>query len=156
MCVVCMYLDHIYSGSLDNLKILDLKGNYFWKINFEFWGSKSKNIKKSKYLFCRTFNFIPFDVFWLRLTSKLKILAALKHLPLFEPKLRNITSLKRHSLTNLCTDLSKNLLADDKSMPGKALKVSRRYLTPFLSYRESPAGGGGGIRPPPAGCVLHV
>ena len=26
-----MNLDHIYSGCLDKLKILDLRGNYFWE-----------------------------------------------------------------------------------------------------------------------------
>ena len=47
-------------------------------------------------------------------------------------------------------DFSDILVADVKLMLGKVLKVSRRYLLPFLSYRENPAGGGR-YSPPPAG-----
>ena len=58
-----------------------------------------------------------------------------------------MTSLKRHFLKNFSTDFSEVLLEDVKSMPDKALKVSRRYLRLFLSYRENT--GGGNIYPPP-------
>ena len=84
MRVVCMYFDHMYSGFLDNLKISDFIGYYFWKIQIlSFRGLKSENIKILRYPFCRTFNFTPFGIFRLRLTSKLNILAAFKHLPFF-------------------------------------------------------------------------
>ena len=49
------------------------------------------------------------------------------------------------------TDLSEILMADFKLMLGKVLKVSRRYMLPFLSYRENPAGGDIRLPPPPAG-----
>ena len=41
--VVCMYVDHIYSGCLDNVKNLDFIGNYFWKFEIlNFWGQIRK------------------------------------------------------------------------------------------------------------------
>ena len=48
-------------------------------------------------------------------------------------------------------DFSEVLVADVKLTLGKVLKVSRRYLPPFLSYRENLAGGGGDIRLPQRG-----
>ena len=65
----------------------------------------------------------------------------------FYLKWRNMTSLKRHFLKFFSTDFSEILAADVKLMLWKVLKVLRRYLLPFLSYRENPAGGD--IRPPP-------
>ena len=60
----------------------------------------------------------------------------------------------KHDVTKTSLSLKKNskiffskvLMADVKLMLGKVLKVSRRYLPPFLSYGENPAGG---IRLPP-------
>ena len=46
MPVVCMYLDHIYSGFLDNLKISDFIGNYFWKIEILNFGGQNRKISK--------------------------------------------------------------------------------------------------------------
>ena len=48
MRVVCNYIDHIYSAFLDNLKFLDFIDNFLKNWNFEFWGSKSKNIKNPR------------------------------------------------------------------------------------------------------------
>ena len=101
MHVVCMYLDRIYSVFfLDSLIMLDFIGNYFWKIETLNFGGQNRN--KSKIRDChfvrRTFNFTPFGIFWLRLTSKPNILAVFKHLPFFDPKWRNMTSLNRHFL----------------------------------------------------------
>ena len=64
-----------------------------------------------------------------------------------------MTSLKRHFLKNVSTDFSDFFLADVKLMLEKVMKVLRRYLLLFLSYRENPAGGQN-LTPPPAGCGL--
>ena len=46
MCVVCMYLDRIYSGVLNNLKFLEFIGNFLKKKwNFNFWGQNRKILK---------------------------------------------------------------------------------------------------------------
>ena len=115
--------------------------------NFEFWESKSRNIKNPRSPDCSTLNSTSFGVYGLSFTSKVYILEACKHLPLFDPKSRNMTSLKRHFLKNFSTDFSEILLEDVKLMLDKVLKVSCRYLMSFLSYRENT--GGGNIYPPP-------
>ena len=56
--------------------------------------------------------------------------------------------LKRDFLKNLSPDFSEISVVDVKLILGKELKVSRRYLAPFLSYQENPAGG---QNLPPAG-----
>ena len=78
-------------------------------------------------------------VFGLRLPSKRCILKAFKHLPLFLP------NMAAHDVTKtLFSQKSRanfyEILADVKLTTNKVLKVSRRYLTPFLSYRENPTG----------------
>ena len=60
-------------------------------------------------------------------------------------------SLKRHFLKNFPPDFSEMLVADIKLILGKVLKVSRRYLSLFLGYRENPAGGRAEFAPPPSG-----
>ena len=55
---------------------------------------------------------------------------------------------------NFSTDFSETFVADVKLMLGNLLKVSRRYLQPFLSYRENSAAGGAEFAPPPAGRML--
>ena len=60
-----------------------------------------------------------------------------------------MTSLKRHFLKNVSTDFSKSLLHDVKWMSDKLLKMSRRYLLLFLSYRENTEGEGVLFAPPP-------
>ena len=48
------------------------------------------------------------------------------------------------------------MMVDAKLMREKVLKVSSRYLLPFLSYRENPAGGQNLPPPPlPAGRGLN-
>ena len=64
-----------------------------------------------------------------------------------------MTSLKRHFLKNLLIDFSEIVVADVILMLWKVLKVLHRYVAPFLSYRENPAGGAE-FPPPPAGRVL--
>ena len=54
---------------------------------------------------------------------------------------------KRHFL-KIFPDYFLMLMEDAKSMLDKLLKVSRRYLPPFLSFRENLAGGA--ESPPPA------
>ena len=64
----------------------------------------------------------------------------------------------KHDVTKTSLSLKKNrrfflkvLMADVKLMLGKVLKVSRRYLPPFSSYGENPAGGGEFAYPPERG-----
>ena len=67
----------------------------------KFWDLRCQNRKYHKSLrtlFCSAFTFTSLGVFRFRLTSKLYILAAVKHLPFFHPKWRNMMSLKRHFL----------------------------------------------------------
>ena len=59
---------------------------------------------------------------------------------------------KPFSQKNSDVFFSECLVGDVKLMLGKVIKVSRRYLPPFFSYRENPAGGA--IFAPPAGRVL--
>ena len=68
-------------------------------------------------------------------TSKLYILVALGHL-LFYPKLRNMTSLERYFMKNLWTVSSDFISEDVRLMPGKVLKVLRRYPPSLFSYRK--------------------
>ena len=43
MHVICMYLDHIYSGFWVTMKILDFRSNYIRKkMKIEFWGQNRK------------------------------------------------------------------------------------------------------------------
>ena len=84
MRVVFMHLDHIYSGFFDNLKILDFIGNHFWKIKIlNLRDQNRQNIENPTVPFLTVFNFTPLDIFRLRLTSKLNILVAFKHMPFF-------------------------------------------------------------------------
>ena len=65
---------------------------------FYFGGSKCKKGCKPDIAFCRTVNFASFGVLRLRFTSKSCVLEAFEYLPLFDPKLREMTSLERHFL----------------------------------------------------------
>ena len=122
-------------------------------------GYKSKNIKNPIQPDCNALNFTSFGVYGLSFTSKVHMLEVCKHLPLFDPKSRNMTSLKRYFLKNFSTDFPENLSEDVKFMPNKVMKVSRRYLPLFLSYREN-TGGVGVIFPPSAarvkGCSMEL
>ena len=46
MLVVCMYIDHIYFGFSDDLKISDFIGNYFWKTEILNFGGQNRKISK--------------------------------------------------------------------------------------------------------------
>ena len=46
MRVVCMYLDQIYAGFLDNLKISNFIGNYIWKIKILNFGGQNRKMSK--------------------------------------------------------------------------------------------------------------
>ena len=52
------------------------------------------------------------------------------------------------------TDVSEILIEDVTLITEKVLKVLRRYLLPFLSHRENPAGGR--IFPPRSGARVNV
>ena len=68
-----------------------------------------------------------------------------------------MTSLKRSfsKKKKISTDFSDILVGDVKMMLGKVLKVSRRYMPPFLSYRENPSGGRRNS-PPPSGARVKL
>ena len=85
MRIVCMYLDHIRSFFWRTWKFRIYGQLFLENLNFDFGGSKLKDIKNPRKQFYRAFNFTPFGVSRLRLTSKLNILADFKHL-LFLPQ----------------------------------------------------------------------
>ena len=58
----------------------------------------------------------------------------MENMPLF------FSLFSKHQIANMLN--TEILITDVKLMLGKVLKVSHRYLPPFLSYREQPAGGG--------------
>ena len=96
----CLYVppSHIFrfSAYVGNFRFY---GYLFVKnCNFIFWGSKSKNIKNPTSPFCRTLNFTPLKGFRFRLSSKLSIIAAFKHLQFYDQKWRNLTPLKGNFL----------------------------------------------------------
>ena len=74
--------------------------------NLEFWGSIGKISKRFRSPFCRAFNYTFLSVSGLQFASNLYILEAFKHVPLFDKKRPNMTSLRRHFLHNFLTDLS--------------------------------------------------
>ena len=123
-------------------------------LNFEFWVSKSKNIKNPRSPDCSALNFTSFGVYGLCFTSNVHILEACKHLPLFDPKSWNMTSLKHNFLKHFSTDISEILSDDVKLMPKKVLRVPSRYLLSFLSYLENM--GGDNIYPPPSTALVKV
>ena len=96
------YSFKIYVPFFDKSHILDMMGIYFWKIGILYLGGKlEKNMEKirdSRFVDRSISRF--FCVFGLRFASNLYILEAFKHLPPFEPKWRNMTSLKHHFLKN--------------------------------------------------------
>ena len=49
MRVICMYLDHIYLGFVDNLTILDFIDNNFWKIEILNFVGQNRKISKIRY-----------------------------------------------------------------------------------------------------------
>ena len=59
-----------------------------------------------------------------------------------------MTSLNRHFLKHFSTDSSEIMVTDVILMLRKVLKVSCRYLSPFLSYRENPVEGAESTPPP--------
>ena len=147
--LACISITYI-PFSLDKLKISDFIGNYFWKIeslNFggqnrkipEIWGS---HFVERKMLPCLAFLIASF--FKTEHSSSLQTFAVLG---------AKMASLKRHFLKNFQTDFSEILVAGVKLMLGKVLKVLRRYLPSFLSYRENPAGGGRYSPPPQRGAI---
>ena len=97
---------------------------------------------------CSALNFTSFGVFELCFTLYVHILEACKHLSPWARKSRNMTSLKRNFLKKNLYGFSEILTVDVKLILEKVLKVSCRYLLPFLSYRENLAEGGGQNLPP--------
>ena len=100
------YLDHIYSIScLIYWNILDFIGNYFDSDILNF-GGQNREISNIRHSHLVERSILHRFAFFVRLTSKLNNLAAFKHLPFSDPKLLNMTSLKRHFVKNISTDFS--------------------------------------------------
>ena len=93
-------------------------------------GVEIEKYHKSEIAVCGALTFTPFGICGLRLTLKLIILLAFKHLP-FYPKWRNTTSLKRYLLKTFSMDFSELIEADIELMLGKVLKfrvdIFRRF-----------------------------
>ena len=146
--VICMYLEHMYSNFLNNLTIWILEVTIFEKLKFWILGVKIKKISK-----IRDSHFVERSIlrrlafFDCVLLQNLNIQAVFKHLLFFDPKWRNITSLKRHFLKTFWTDVSEVWVADLKLMLGKVLNVLCRYLPPF--FELSRKAGRGAESPPP-------
>ena len=92
--------------------------------------------------FCRAFDLASSSVFCLRFASKLYILEAIECWPFFDPKSRDMTSLKRHFLKKILTDFPEILCEYTKLMLNKLPQVSRRYLPSFLKLLRKLARGG--------------
>ena len=108
--------------------------------NLEFWVSNTKNIRNAREWFCRWLNFTSFGVFGFCFSSNLLYSRSLQTFAAFDPKWRNMTSLKHHFVKNFATDFPEIFVEDIRLMPDKVLKVLRRYLLSFLSYRENERG----------------
>ena len=150
VCVLCIYLDDIHSCFLDILKTLNFISNYlkkkFWvlRVKIEKWHNPEVAILQNvqcyaiwRFSIASYFktehysNLLTFAVFWPKMAK------------------RDVTKtpFSQKIITGFFLEI---LVADVQLMMGKVLKVSRRYLPPFLSYRENPAGGGRICPPPPA------
>ena len=106
-------------------------GHFLKSRNFDFGGSETAIFENPRQPFCRTYNLTSFGACWLRFTLKSYILEAFECWPIFDPKSRDLTSLKRHFLTNLSTDFAELLFEYAKLMLNKVPYVSRRYLPRF-------------------------
>ena len=87
-----------------------------------------------------------------RFYLKQYILRAWEHTPFFPQKWRDMASLKPYFLEWLLTDFPGKFTEDVKLMPDNVLKVLRRYLPSFMSYRDK-SGGAESAPPPQAGRV---
>ena len=99
---------------------------------------------------CCAFNFSSFGVYGLCFTLNLYILEAFKQLPLFDPKSRNMTSLKRHLLKKFSTDFSEISMVNAKLVLKKVgIQSFVSISAAVLSYQENPTRGGGVRNLPP-------
>ena len=73
--------------------------------NFDFGGQKPKMLKIRD----SHFDLASYSVFGLRFASRLYILEVIESWPFFDPKSRDMTSLKRHFLKNFPTDFAEIL-----------------------------------------------
>ena len=76
----------------------------------------------------------------LRFTSKMCIIEPLNIYGCFDPKWQK-NGVTKTPFKKATIFFSEILVEDVKFMLHKVLKVSHRYLLPFLSDRKSPAGG---------------
>ena len=95
MCVVCVKLYNIYTGVLDNSKIIVFRNIYFGKIKILILGGPNFKISKIRDIQI-VGRFTSFGVYGLCFATNVHILEACNDFPLFDPKSRNMTSLKLH------------------------------------------------------------
>ena len=118
-----------------------------------FWGSQGKVIKNLRRPFCTELNFTPFG-FFVVFHFKTVQSTRLQTFTAFWPKIAEHDVPKtQFSQKFLDRFFSEILIEDVKLIPNKVLKLSRRYLMSFLSYRENT--GGGKIYPSPNGARIN-
>ena len=103
---------------------ISIKFYIFWTFVFEkskfwFFESKTQKVENPRSSFSRTFNFTCFGVCWLHFTLKSYFPEAFEYFPIFDPKSRDMTSLKPNFLKNFPTDFAEISLKDAKLMVNK-------------------------------------
>ena len=137
----------------DILKSFEFHQQLFFerKRNCEFWGLKIEKWHNSEIAILQNVQFYAIWRFSIASYFKTEHYSNLLTFAVFWPKMakRDVTKTP-FSQKNITGFFLEILVADVQLMMGKVLKVSRRYLPPFLSYRENPAGGGAEYAPSPA------
>ena len=104
MRVVSMYLDNIYSVFLDTCKMLSFTGNYYGKVESLGFGSQNKKISKIREShFVKRSILRRLEFFDCILLQNWTLLQPSNICRFFNPKWRNMTSLKRHFVKKLST-----------------------------------------------------
>ena len=112
-----------------SVKIGFLRYLFLKNRNFDIWESIIKSFENPRYPFCRACNLTSFGVCCLHFTLKAYILEAFECWPIFDPKSRDMTSLKRHFLKNFWTDFAEILFEDTKLMLNKVQLGLRNFET---------------------------
>ena len=96
-----------------------------------------------------------FGIFHLRFASKPYVLEVFENWPFFDPKLRTVTSLKRHFIKkSLVTDFADILCEDPKLTLNKYVSFASKSALAFTLLGKFVEGGGGVIRPPVNGELI--
>ena len=136
-----------------NSKFWILQTSIFEKSKFWSFGVKIENFQNPRWPFCRGLNITSLDVYGLRFTSNMYVLEAFKHSPLFDPKWRNMTSLKHYFLSQKSSrriffwNFARRRQIDAEWGTESLATIS---AVVFELSRKYGKGGGGNIYPPPA------